>query len=189
MMQASIAGKSIKVLIDTSNSENFINRDLVKVLKLKILPKSGFVSMASWDFKTKVKGCCNVKLIINNREYDILLSILPDLCTNIILGLPFLKLHQEVRVKFYGDEPVFNVCGITKLNVPAPKLFTNLTPYCKPIITKSTRFSPEDRKFIESEVSKMLKEGIIEKSQSPWRAQVVVTTNSSGKKRLVVDFS
>ena len=35
----------------------------------------------------------------------------------------------------------------------------------------------------------MLKEGIIEPSNSPWRAQVVVTKEGNHKKRLVVDYS
>ena len=43
--------------------------------------------------------------------------------------------------------------------------------------------------MIQSEVKTLLQENIIEASDSPWRAQVVVTSNSKGKKRMVVDFS
>ena len=35
----------------------------------------------------------------------------------------------------------------------------------------------------------MLKEGIIEPSQSPWRAQTLVVCPENHKKRLVVDYS
>ena len=59
----------------------------------------------------------------------------------------------------------------------------------KPIATKSRRFSKPDKDFIHSEVKRLLAEDIIEPSNSPWRAQVLVTTNDRQKKRLVVDYS
>ena len=55
-----------------------------------------------------------------------------------------------------------------------PEVFSNLTSDCYPISTKSRKFSSTDRKFIDSEVQKLLKEEIIEPSVSPWRAQIVV---------------
>ena len=39
------------------------------------------------------------------------------------------------------------------------------------------------------EVKRLLKENIIEPSKSPWRAQVLITTNENHKKRMVVDYS
>ena len=35
----------------------------------------------------------------------------------------------------------------------------------------------------------MLKEGIIEPSVSPWRAQVLVTSSENHKRRMVIDYS
>ena len=40
-----------------------------------------------------------------------------------------------------------------------------------------------------NEVERLLKEGIIEPSQSRWRAQVVVTKDENHKKRLAIDYS
>ena len=37
--------------------------------------------------------------------------------------------------------------------------------------------------------ARILKEGIIESSVSPWRAEVLVTSNENHKKRIVVDYS
>ena len=54
------------------------------------------------------------------------------------------------------------------------KPFANLTPDCHPIATKSRRYSQEDFEFIDKEVKRLLKEGIIGPSRSPWGAQVVV---------------
>ena len=42
--------------------------------------------------------------------------------------------------------------------------------------------------FIREEVDRLLESGVIELSQSPWRAQVVVVNNRK-KKRLVIDYS
>ena len=67
--------------------------------------------------------------------------------------------------------------------------FANLTEDCHPIASKSRRYSQEDLKFIDGEVERLLKEGIIEPSNSPWRAQVVVTKDDNHKKRLAIDYS
>jgi hypothetical protein len=70
-----------------------------------------------------------------------------------------------------------------------PEPFANLTPDCHPIATKSRRYSQEDLLFIDGEVERLLKEGIIEPSKSPWRAQVVVTKDKNHKKRMAIDYS
>ncbi|XP_059045822.1 uncharacterized protein LOC131841533 [Achroia grisella] len=46
-----------------------------------------------------------------------------------------------------------------------------------------------DQKFIDEEIQKLLKDKIIEPSQSPWRAQVLVTSSEHHKKRMVIDYS
>ena len=73
--------------------------------------------------------------------------------------------------------------------VTPPRLFQFLDDNTKPISTKSRRFSLEDKKFIDGEIAKLLEEGIIEPSGSPWRAQVLVTKNERHKKRMVIDYS
>ena len=45
------------------------------------------------------------------------------------------------------------------------------------------------KKFIETETNSMLKEGIIRPSNSPWKAQVLVTEEDNHKKRMVINFS
>lgn len=67
--------------------------------------------------------------------------------------------------------------------------FANLTEDCHPIACKSRRYSKEDLKLFDGEVERLLKEGIIEPSYSPWRAQVVVTKDDNHKKRLASDYS
>ncbi|QQP58573.1 Uncharacterized protein FKW44_003939, partial [Caligus rogercresseyi] len=125
------------------------------------------------------------------------ISILENLCCGVLLGQDFLSLHSHVRITFGGMLPALEVahtdvtstCALASIGgVPSPRLFSNLLPDCKPIATKSRRHSREDEEFIDTEVKRMLLEDIIEPCRSPWRAQVVVVTNSN-KKRLVIDYS
>ena len=79
-------------------------------------------------------------------------------------------------------------CNLATVATTPPAIFSNLTPDCKPIAAKSRRYSQSDQQFIRKEVSRLLHEGIIERSSSPWRAQLLIT-NENSKKRMVVDYS
>ena len=59
-----------------------------------------------------------------------------------------------------------------------PRLFANVSNDCHPIATKSRKYSRDDS-VISSEVKRLLAEGIIEPSLSPWRAQVVVVNRTA----------
>ena len=70
-----------------------------------------------------------------------------------------------------------------------PSLLSNIDPASKPITTKSKRCEEGGRLFIQTEIEKMIKEGVIEESTSRWRAQVLIVTNERQRKRLVADCS
>ena len=115
--------------------------------------------------------------------------MLRDLCSDVLLGHDFLKQHEHVIIPFGGSEPPFSLCSLTAAHVEPPTLFGNLSSLCKPIATKSRRLTFSDQKFVESEVNRLLADGIIEPSNSPWRAQVLVTSTENHKRRMVVDYS
>ena len=83
------------------------------------------------------------------------------------------------------------ICILLAVSVDRPLLFPNLPPNYKPIATKSWRFGKDGRDFIIKEVEKLLHQGIIKPSSSPWRAQVVVVKYPTHrhKKGLCVDYS
>ena len=116
------------------------------------------------------------------------MSILPGLCADLILGLDFQSQHTSVVFHYGGSEPQLSVCGFSTLKVDPPKPLANLIADCHPIASKSRRYSQEDFFFIDEEVKRLLRVGIIEPSRSPWRAQVVVT-NEDHRRRLAIDFS
>ena len=111
-----------------------------------------------------------------------------DLCCDVILGRDFHTQHDSVHLR-YGRLNPFSVCGLAAASIDPPELFSNLSSDCKPIATKLRRYNSIDKQFIDSEVQRLLCDGVIEPSNSPWRAQVVVTKNENHKKRMVVDYS
>jgi len=50
------------------------------------------------------------------------------------------------------------------------------------------RRSPIENEFLEEEISKLLEDGIISPSESPWSAPVVIVKKKNGKLRLCVDY-
>ena len=60
---------------------------------------------------------------------------------------------------------------------------------CKSNCYQVKKVSEDDKLFIAAETKRLLEEGIIEPSDSPWRAQEVVTKNEGRKKRMVIDYS
>ena len=58
----------------------------------------------------------------------------------------------------------------------------------KPIHQAPFRTSSKERKIIEEETNKMLSQGIIERSSSPWASPVVLVTKKDGSVRFCVDY-
>ena len=84
---------------------------------------------------------------------------------------------------------VGHVNALTAMDMPPPKLFEHLTPDCHPVAVKSRKQTPSNKKFIRDTVKKLFEDGIIKRSTSPWRAQVLVTKeDETHKKRMVVDY-
>ena len=97
------------------------------------------------------------------------MSVLRNLCTDIVVGHDFLDLHEPLEMKFNGDRPPLKICNFAVASVPSTDLFTNLSSDCKPTAVKSRRFNRSQSKFIHQEVQKLLKDNVIEPNKSPWR--------------------
>ena len=149
-MCGEIKGEPVKILVDIGSSENFIHPDKVKRLELAVTPSSEIILMASSSHFSTTLGHCIVSLHLSGREYkNIKLSVMANLCCDVILGHSFLCEHSSVEIPFGGPLPHLTVCRLTTIiNIPYPSLFTNLTPDCRPIAVKSRRQSIPDTKFI-----------------------------------------
>ena len=181
---------SVQALFDSGSSESYIHPSLVKAADISINPVVSQVAVATSSLSTKIGGSCSVTIKYQGQTYkDFHLSVMPGLCSDLILGLDFQSQRDSVTFKYGGTKPPLSVCSLTTLNIEPPSPFENLTVDCHAIATKSRRYSKDDLNFIGDEVERLLKEGIIEPSQSPWRAQVVVTKDENHKKRLAIDYS
>ena len=82
-----------------------------------------------------------------------------------------------------------NTCGVAAADIQPPRLFQFLDPKIHPIATTSRRFNLIEMQFIRKEVEKLLAQGVIEPSRSPWHAQVLVNKDERHKRRMVIDYS
>ena len=187
----SIEGTEVDGLIDSGSSETFIHPDVIERQSLTVHSSQSAVTMAATSLSAQTTGFCEVDLKVNGHEYGgVRLTVLPQLSADVILGQDFQKLHDSVTVKYGGALPPLVICGgMSELRVDPPELFGSLTADCHPIAARSRRYSSEDRHFIEAETQRLLEEGIIEESNSSWRAQVVVVKSETRKKRLAIDYS
>ena len=189
--------RKLSALVDSGSSDSFINAELVSRLQLFVRGKPTEVSMAAATTPVRVIGYVICRLTLKGKHYPgTRLGVLQDLCSDIILGLDFQKQHSEVTFSFGGPKPSLvvkdeSVCALAAAKVEEPSLFANLKSNLKPISTKSRRFNAVDQEFIRAEVQQMLDEDIIEPSNSPWRAQIVVVKDEFDRhrKRLRVDYS
>ena len=182
-------------LLDTGASENFINDGIVNTVGLIPNGKSSKVNMTSSELSATVLGRVTNNLDVQGRTYkNLLFGVISNLCADVVLGQSFLNKHSEVLLKLEGTQKRLVIdnksyCGVSASNFGGRRLFQNFQPDHKPIATKSRKFNDSDKTFIKNEVSHLLKEGIIEPSLSPWRAQVLVTKDERHKRRMVVDYS
>ena len=189
-----VDGESANGLVDTGSSHGYMAESYQRRRGLQTYPTSSEVSMASASHSTTIKSFVSVDVTIKDQIYkDVKLMILPGCVSDVILGLDFQEQHAKVTFLHKGHLPPLEVCGSTEagfsaLKTEPPELFANLTSDCHPVREKSRRYSKDDRNFIANEVRRLEAQGIIERSNSPWRAQVVVVKKND-KNRLVIDYS
>ena len=166
-------------------------------LQLVISPTTRNIYMALTTLKTDVIGCCTTDIILNYRRYsNVKLSVLKELCSDIIQGHDIQKRYKRLTIELHGSQSHLIVsntssCALSTAFIDELYVFANLIPGSKPIATQSRRFSFSDKTFIQEEITRLMKEDIIEHSTSPWCAQVVVVNNPAlpNKKRLCIDYS
>lgn len=70
-----------------------------------------------------------------------------------ILKHDFLQQNSCFEILFGKPKPSLKICGLIMTSV-----FINLIPDCKPTATKSKHYANEDKLFINTEITRMLKE-------------------------------
>ena len=185
----SVEGRKTEGLLDSGATDNFIDEKFVESNKFNVFPASFNVGLASGSCSSKAVGVCYLNISVQGQEYkDVRMSVLKDLVKDVILGESFMKQHSAVIFKFGGPKPSLVVSSLSPIDVELPPMFTYLHNKVKPIAVKSRRFSLQDKAYIKTEIQRLLDNGVIEPSKSPWRAQVLVD-RKHGKPRLCIDYS
>ncbi|XP_064080951.1 uncharacterized protein LOC135197777 [Macrobrachium nipponense] len=195
-----INGRKLTALVDSCSDDSYIDADVAWELKLLIHPTDKDVALTQKYLHTNSPGYVNVDLILhlNGETYPFTrLAVKKDLCSGVLLGQDFQEQQQKVTIEYGGPKPALNLsgansyCSLAAATVDEPSIFQHLLPICKPIVTKSRHYCKDDKEFIKVETSRLLAEGVIEDSISPWRAQVVVVKDplNRHKKRMCVDYS
>ncbi|KAG8179723.1 hypothetical protein JTE90_006628 [Oedothorax gibbosus] len=185
-----VNGVELDGLIDTGSSITFLNERLAEVCRVEVKPYQGKITLANSALSTDIAGCGMVSLQMQDHIYpNFQVLIMKNLCSDFLIGHDLLTSHSSLEIEFSGNRAPLKICSLTTAKVPAISLFENLTPDCKPVTTKSRRHTEADQSFIANEVNKLLDEGVIEPSKSPWRAQVFVVKGDNHKPRMVVDYS
>ena len=101
-LPAFINGVTLTALIDSCSPDSFINQQVANRLQLAISPTTRNIYMALTTLKADVIGCCTTDSTPNDRTYShVKLSVLKDLCSDIILGHDFQKRHKLGRQKHH----------------------------------------------------------------------------------------
>ena len=183
-----------RALLDTGATESYIHEQLLKELKPKSQGELSRISLASVGSSVQVHGFVLVLVKAFSHWYELKMGVVQELCADLILGQDFLKKHKLATFLMGGPSKATevnqcNTCGVAAADIQPPRLFQFLNPKNRPKATPSRRFNLVDMQFIREEVEKLLAQGIIEPSWSPWRAQVLVTKDERHKRRMVIDYS
>ena len=129
-----IDGKEATALIDTGSTESFISQDYTVKQRLKVIPVTGFVSMANSSLVSPIKGRYMADINLLGELYtNTCLSVMPDLCSDVILGRDLMSQHSSVTVNFGGPRknlmvPNSVTCNVPSAMVETPLLFSTLVP-------------------------------------------------------------
>ena len=95
--------------------------------------------------------------------------------------------ENEIRrlIEKYKEICAISSTKLGKTNVVKHKINTGDH---EPIAQKQFRADKKRRTIIKEEVDKMLKNGIIKKSEGPWSSPVVIVTKKDGSARFCIDY-
>ena len=84
-----------------------MSENIAKMLKLQIKPSTRNISISLSTMNTTILGYCEIDLKLNGHDYkNVCLSLLKDLCSDVILGHDFQKQHQPLKFNLGGQSLV-----------------------------------------------------------------------------------
>ena len=182
-------------LVDSGASESFISKAVQEKCNLPLKNDYCTTTLANKS-QLAVLGTVELSMKINSIQYATKLNVVDSLVSDVIIGMDILGQHKLVQLETNGTRQIATFSWNSQvasvfppLKIDPPTVFSQLTKErAKPTVTKSRHTTPENREFIKNEIARLLRDGIIEPSSSPWRAQAFVVRHNS-KPRMVIDYS
>ena len=193
-----IRGTQKPWLLDCGSDISVVDKKVAKELQIPYKPVQGSQVRSVSNNGLAIIGRAKVRTNVEETTFSEVVFVAEQLCDSVILGSSALAKFQSLTINCGGLAPpliVTSQCsdsfsgetaGFVKTD-PFP-IFT-LTEDAVPVRCPSRFRTESDKQFIADEISKLLKAGIIEESQSPWRSHVVISTNANHKKRLSIDYA
>lgn len=188
--QAAINGIPITGLIDTGADNSFVEKSFLIKNSIPFDQNTNRHITLANNSTFVISGKLLAKVTIGDYTYNNLLLMVTDsLVSPLIIGRDILGQHSQIAIHLGGWDKQATFCAALKsLQIEPPTLLPGVeVSKIKPIATPS-RPNQRHSQFIASEITRLLRDDIIQESTSPWRAQCFVT-NSDSKPRLVIDFS
>lgn len=197
-------------LIDTGADVSCIKNSLAKRLGLKLQGTetlnsfNGSAIECKWTEEIKIElynKSLKIKMIaVENLTHpiiignDIIRMLLEEVSAEIIFGtgsklninqLNHRSMKESVIVDEFEQVMCENVDSNVKCNAPEFQIKTTSE---NPIVISRRRLGKIEDDIVEEEVRKLLKNGIIRHSNSPWASPIVLADKKDGTRRLCVDY-
>ena len=182
--------------MDSGANESFFLKAVQEKCKLPLKNDCCTTTLANRT-QLAVLGTVEVSVKINSRQFTTKHNVVASLVFDVIIGMdiPGQK-HKSVQLETNGTHQTATVSRKSQVASVFPSLkidpstvFSKLTKeWAKPIVTKSQHSTPENKKFSRIDITRLLREGIIEPRSSTWRAQAFVVRHNN-KPRMLIDYS
>ena len=197
-LAATINGKTVDMLIDSSSDLTIVSEKTAKCLGLVFSPVARPVQNIVSANRTQVKMISTITDACIEMSQGYLIDtvwIADNLSSEAILGASSLSAFSALTIKYGGQLPALTVNNVTAASRstftthPLVKCFTHMDSSLPSIRAPSRHHSPEDKVFIHNEILKLLHSGKIRPSHSSWQSQAFVMWEAGQKPRMVVDFA
>ena len=190
---AQLDGIVAQALLDTGSDISFVSKSFIEEHGLKLnnppSPELPNIKLAN-NSTACVLGEFTGTLVLGKESYSAKFAVMERLVSPIIIGMNILKLHSNIHLELPGHRPTatFKLSALQTMKSQPYSIVPGVdTQKLKPLTTPPQRLIRHED-FIKNEIQLWLQEGIIQESQSPWRAQCFVA-NYRTKPRLVIDYS
>ncbi|KAJ4749205.1 polyprotein [Rhynchospora pubera] len=217
-MTGSINGHPIQVLIDSGSTNNFISNRMSSFLTLPTSPTQPFkVRVGSGAYLQCHQICNEVSLFLQSHTFNLDLFVLDIEGADVVLGIQWLATLgpiltnyaaltmefclQGQNIKLSGDASLLaqplSPAGLNKMvasgGVSSCFMCLQTTPTSKDHLfftTNTEQQSPILAALLDefSEVSELLKTGVIRPSRSPFSSPVILVKKKDGTWRFCIDY-